>query len=236
MGDIEPEPNLEPVEIGELKISLEYIKLLKQATLKNDFISDKLRAQMHDPPRGILRFTENRNTLLAMRIFSSAPSRILYEQLKGAVEGRSPKIRIPSHYKIKKIIEMSTGVTSIVSSMCVNSCLAFTGPYADCEECPECHEPRYDQIKLKQSKGTKLVPRLRWHTIPIGPVIQALHRSISGARAMRYRRDRTEKLLAEIHQTGSQCAAVLDDYCCSSNYLNFADSGDIKPEDCSTLR
>ena len=33
--------------------------------------------------------------------------------------------------------------------MCINSCLAYTGPYKHLEICPECGEPRYEPQKKK---------------------------------------------------------------------------------------
>ncbi|KIM71551.1 hypothetical protein PILCRDRAFT_804895 [Piloderma croceum F 1598] len=53
--------------------------------------------------------------------------------------------------------------------MCINSCLAFTGPFSELSECPTCNEARFDSL-------TEL-PRQKFHTIPIGPQLQALWRS-----------------------------------------------------------
>ncbi|KAG1733840.1 hypothetical protein EDB19DRAFT_1617322, partial [Suillus lakei] len=52
---------------------------------------------------------------------------------------------------------------------CINSCVAFVGPYAGLETCPTCGELCYDQKKLARSHGRKKVPRAVFQTIPIGP-------------------------------------------------------------------
>ncbi|EGO05046.1 hypothetical protein SERLA73DRAFT_39163, partial [Serpula lacrymans var. lacrymans S7.3] len=52
--------------------------------------------------------------------------------------------------------------------MCIGTCLAYTGVYTNLDECPIFHELRYDQDKLRLSRGTKKVARQTFHTIPIG--------------------------------------------------------------------
>ncbi|KAJ7572792.1 hypothetical protein C8J56DRAFT_1008662 [Mycena floridula] len=56
-----------------------------------------------------------------------------------------------------------TGISPIYDDMCINSCHAYTGPFAKLEACHYCGEPRYDAQQC---------------TIPLGPQIQALCRSL----------------------------------------------------------
>ncbi|KIK36559.1 hypothetical protein CY34DRAFT_26295 [Suillus luteus UH-Slu-Lm8-n1] len=75
------------------------------------------------------------------------------------------------------------GVDSLVDHMCINTCVTFVGPYADREACL-----RYDQIKLRKSRGKVKVPQAVFHTIPIGPQMQALWRDPDSAHQMQYRK------------------------------------------------
>lgn len=82
MEDNSDEAHVQNIRMEDLRIAVEYIRLLREATLANDFVSDTVRAQMHNPPSGILKFSGNKNTILAMKLFSSNPSRIKYEDIR----------------------------------------------------------------------------------------------------------------------------------------------------------
>ncbi|ETW85803.1 hypothetical protein HETIRDRAFT_311270, partial [Heterobasidion irregulare TC 32-1] len=55
---------------------------------------------------------------------------------------------------VKKKVAELTGITSIIHDMCTNTCIAYTGPYADLDKCPLCYESRYDEVHLALT-GTK---------------------------------------------------------------------------------
>ncbi|KAF9470286.1 hypothetical protein BDN70DRAFT_762603, partial [Pholiota conissans] len=52
---------------------------------------------------------------------------------------------LPSLYSVKKAVGEVTGLHSIMMDMCPNTCIAYTGPYTDLDQCPfhNCREPRY---------------------------------------------------------------------------------------------
>jgi len=80
-----------------------------------------------------------------------------------------------SYYKVKSLVANLTGIESVIHHMCVKSCIAYTGPFVDLNACPLCSEPQYDQFHLESSSGLEKVPRQEFHTIPIGPQLQALY-------------------------------------------------------------
>ena len=82
---------------------------------------------------------------------------------------------------MKKLVAEISGVVSVLDDMCINSCTAFVGPFADAAECPVCQEPRY-----KVQKSGKKVPRQHACTILLGPQLQALRRSPESAVALTY--------------------------------------------------
>ena len=93
----------------------------------------------------------------------------------------------------------------LIRDMCVNSCVAFTGPFLTC---PECGEPCYD-IKLAASNGKIKVARQEFHTMPIGPQLRALWRHRDSAERMWYRDIRTEQILAKVDRSDENEDTIL---------------------------
>jgi hypothetical protein len=91
--------------------------------------------------------------------------------------------------------------------MCINSCVTYTGPFSNLEACPICSEPQYDIFRLESSNGGDRVPRQEFHTIPIGPQLQALYREPESAKHTHYMHTEGSRVLAEIDHKG-----FLDEY------------------------
>jgi hypothetical protein len=72
--------------------------------------------------------------------------------------------------------------------------------------------------------------RQRFYTLPIGPQLQALWRSLEGAQDVRYRERRTNELLDELGHTNGELGTY-DDIFCGSDYLEEALSGNIQSGD-----
>jgi hypothetical protein len=125
------------------------------------------------------------------------PSEATYEVNRKSFLRRLPEATIPSYYKAKRLVADLTGVESVMHHMCINSCIAYTGPFQDLEACPMCSEPRYDQFRLESR-----IPRQEFHTIPIGPQLQALYREPESARHAHYLRTEQARVLAEIDDKG----------------------------------
>ena len=71
-----------------------------------------------------------------------------------------------------------TRVHPIVDDMCINSCLAFTGPWQELHTCPKCNKPQYDPATKK--------PRQVFQTIPLGPLLQGLRLDACNAEDLQY--------------------------------------------------
>jgi hypothetical protein len=114
--------------------------------------------------------------------------------------------------------------------MCVNSCVGFTGPFENLEQCPQprCREPRYDQEKLAKSNGRNKVPRKVFMTFTAGPQLQVRWANPAMAEKMLYRRRKTqEELLCDRDAEDY----VYDDIFCGSAYLEAVENGEIGDED-----
>jgi hypothetical protein len=108
--------------------------------------------------------------------------------------------------------------------MCPNSCIAYTGPFSELDKCPKCGEARFELRKNKR------VPHRKFHTIPLGPQLQALWRTPEGAKAMRYRREYTQNILNQI-QTNDGKIPAYDDVFSGKEYIDAVIRGDIQTED-----
>ncbi|OBZ74554.1 hypothetical protein A0H81_05359 [Grifola frondosa] len=95
------------------------------------------------------------------------------------------------------VVRNLSGVDSMVIDMCVNTCLAYTGPFAEMDKCPHCGECRYDPLKPGQK-----APRQQFHTIIPGFYFQALRRTPENSLMMQYRQRVTEIAIQELHATG----------------------------------
>lgn len=106
--------------------------------------------------------------------------------------------------------------------MCIKTCLAYTGPFADLHHCPICGEARWDSSTKKA--------RQTFHTIPIGPQLQALWRDKDSAERMKHRRKLNAKL-AELLRDNNGSLPTIDDYFYGSDYIEAVRDGRIQEND-----
>ncbi len=131
-----------------------------------------------------------------------------------------------------RVVSGAQRISAVYDDMCINSCVAYTGPFANHDTCPTCAEHRYDQLKLAE-KGTK-IPRQRMLTNVIGPQLQAMWRTPAGARAMKYREECTRKMMEDAQFTvngKSINVPVYSDYLHGSEYISAVARGDILDTD-----
>jgi len=180
------------------------VKALQGATLDDPSLgmSDEALHRLRNPPHEQSPVVIDKVTRLAIDLYLGNPLDATYETNCGAILRFLPDLVLPSYYKITRIVADITGVESVVHHMCVNSCIAYTGPFLDLDACPRCFEPRYDQSRLQSSSGLEKVPHQEFHTIPIGPQLQALYRSPDSASRAHYLRDEMCCTIADFDQTG----------------------------------
>jgi hypothetical protein len=175
--------NLSPIE--NIKFTQEFIKGIRTATFENGGLGDDVIHGLRNPcdePTSI----SDPDVRLSLDLFLAVTnaSEQTYHACRDAILHRYPDCGILSYYSVKKLVSDITGVIAVYDDMCINSCHAFTGPFAKLQTCHICGEARYD---VTQSALTgKDVPRQQFCTILLGPQLQALRRSYSGATDMRY--------------------------------------------------
>jgi hypothetical protein len=201
--------------------------MIKNASLGDvhDGLSAKARLRLKNPPQEHL-LIDNPDLLLSINIFMSTlrASQDTYNAVRQNILQRYPDSTILSYDQVKRQITEFTGISSIAHDMCPKSCLAYVGPWANQDCCPTCGTMRYTDPR-------KRTPQQKFHTIPLGPQLQALYRTPEGADAMRYREIRTQAILAEL-ELNDGCLNAYNDIFCGSDYLDniqnrYIKSGDI---------
>jgi hypothetical protein len=233
-NDIDVEATLE-----ELKVAQQFISALQAATLDDDNgldpeAKDRLRNPITEPVvlddphlrAGIKLFLNTTNA--SDEIFKDVRS-TMHEYLHDLGYDLAEN-SIPSLASVKKSIGEITGVHSLLNDMCINTCMAYTGPFSDLEACLYCTEPRYDPTIFAATNGLKKTPQRQFHTLPLGPQLQALWRNPEIANAMRHRVRETQRILDELDNNQNEQTSW-DDIYSGSDYINAVRSGKIGTDD-----
>jgi len=221
------------VKVEKLRNSLAFIDELRKACNKTSGLEHNDQAALLDPPCHILD-VDDPDTRLSLKLYMGTlnASDDVYNAVHEAILERHPEDKVLSLYQVKWLLTELTGVASIKSDMCINSCVAYTGPFEELTHCPypECQEPCYDQEEL--AKMGKKVPRQVFHTIPIGPQLQAQWHHPDTAEKMKYRRCRTEEILKQMDPiSGNLKLTEWDDVFCGQDYIELVQNRTIKTTD-----
>ena len=124
-----------------------------------------------------------------------------------------------------------SGVFPIIHDMCPNSYIIYTGPFLELAVCPKCYKPRYNQLKLANSKGNVKVAHQSFHILAVDPQLQVAWHSVEGSEQMHYRKHATESILAKVHQKGAVNMDIYNDIFWESDYITAIVDGRIKSDD-----
>ncbi|KAF6746888.1 hypothetical protein DFP72DRAFT_758559, partial [Ephemerocybe angulata] len=154
----------------ELQHALDFIAALKAASLEKSGLDQSVIDQLRQPIEAILDIDDpddpDLRVSLEVYLATGNASEATYNKVKAAIEKRTPEVKLYTLDRLKRKIGKLTGLIPLVNDMCVNSCMAYTGPFSGAKECNYCSQDRYDRA----GKG-----RQQFYTIPIGPQIQALY-------------------------------------------------------------
>lgn len=212
--------------VDELKISLDFIKALQNATLESS-VDRATVSRMRQPAEEPLDLNSDPDLRWGVRTYLSTntASEATYTSARNNLIEYAPAADPPSFEQMKlKMAELS-GVTPIFTDMCPDSCHAYTGPFAELIACYYCHKPRY----TRNSSG-ELVPAQQALTVPIGPQIQALHRSPESAQALRWRWAHTTAGISQAARNHGNLD-IIDDFCLGTEHIAAVTRGDIKEYD-----
>lgn len=227
-GDDEEEPDL-IITREDMRITLEFIGMLENTVLESQFSPSELEtlrnpqrlstSLLHDPAllHSVSSYVANLNA-----------SQEIYKKNRLNYLRRHPGEEFLTYGRVQNMVSKFSGVVTWQNDMCIDSCAAFTGPFTHLEECPRCHEPRYDPIRLQKSNGKTKVPQKSFTAFPLGPQLQSRWKSAPMAEKMHYRRSKTEDLLRE-REAGE--GDGYDDILGGSAYLDAVGNGQIKDTD-----
>ncbi|CDO75597.1 hypothetical protein BN946_scf184858.g37 [Trametes cinnabarina] len=189
----------------EVREALESIQSMLAASLEDSWLAEATVHRLRFPPHAVPEISP----------FERAGSR-----------AEMPR-EISTKTTIKRKITEVTGVDAMRTAMCVNSCVAYTGPFSELDSCPLCLEPRYDAYHLARSQK---VPRRTFLTFPLGPQIQAMYASPETAQLMHHRSNRTREIRDQLTQDPDALGSI-DDIYRGSDYLREVELGRITDDD-----
>ncbi|KAJ3575685.1 hypothetical protein NP233_g938 [Leucocoprinus birnbaumii] len=226
------EQELEDVVVHrrDLKTAVEFIRLVRTASLDESSLPLSVLQRLRNPaPPSPLSTFDDPGLMLSLHMFLATlnASQAIYSELVVRLSRCFPEFDIYSLYRITKQIELLSGSATMVHDMCPNSCVAFTGPFADLDKCPEprCGQSRWDSIQL--SKGKRVAAKT-FSTIAVGPQLQALFANRDSAVSMQYRQQKTRETLEKCRDANGRVKVDLfDDIYSGSEYLRLTSEGKI---------
>jgi hypothetical protein len=174
-----PHPHL-----PKLRLTMQFIDLLRGATHENSGYPDELYEQIFNPLHEAFDF-EQPDVRLCMEIFihTQNASRKSYQLICAAVARHNPDFEPVSWDKMNHSLASWTGIHLMRFDMCPKGCVGYTGDYSALTKCPDCGESRHDEVALELGKH---VARQQFFIMPPGPQFQARWLHPSRARDMKY--------------------------------------------------
>ncbi|TFY74511.1 hypothetical protein EWM64_g9501, partial [Hericium alpestre] len=154
----EPLPDEVPSQIHDISIAQQFTQLLRDASLAQDNLPPDALERLRNPPTHppdvsdpVLRFS------ISIFMALSNASQESYNRIRAAFSTFAacfpaaglPGTQLLSYDQVKRRIGELSGVVPIIHDMCINTCLAFTGPFVELDTCPTCGEARYDTHKKR---------------------------------------------------------------------------------------
>jgi hypothetical protein len=140
----EPENGTQPPIslIDNVAISQKLIQEIKFATLDEDKLDPSVLDRLRNPPTEPVDLSDQ-DARFSLDLFMACnnASQSTYTAVRNSIMCCFPEVQILFYYSAKKLISDITGVESIVDDMCINSCMAYVGPWAGLMASPECSEP-----------------------------------------------------------------------------------------------
>ncbi|KDQ08689.1 hypothetical protein BOTBODRAFT_118277 [Botryobasidium botryosum FD-172 SS1] len=220
----------EELLIDEHRIANAYIEALKHASLDDENLPPEVLERLQyprAPPK-----MDDPDTIMSLRLYLSSPNISVecYNAICEAVCFRHPEDSLLSFDQVKKKLAEITGVVSLPVDMCPKSCHAYTGPiFGPLTKCYYCGEPRYDPLVLEATGGKVKRPRQVFHTMPLGPQLQAQRGTPEGATDMLYLQETTKSIFVELKQ--KKKIEVYKDALYGTKYCDAVKNGQISEDD-----
>ncbi|KIJ53714.1 hypothetical protein M422DRAFT_154434 [Sphaerobolus stellatus SS14] len=217
-----------------LQNSVKYIRAIRKASLDNGDLSKEAVRRLRNPPQSALSITSQDEYSLKMFLATYDQPERVYRDLRIIHNEFYDDSLMHSYEDMQNRITEWTGIHPILADMCPNTCVAYTGPLADLNSCPECGKPRYDVVELEKSHGERKVPLRQFYTIPLGPQIQQQRRNPASSDAMNYRQRKMTELLQQLERADGVIESYEDLYD-GMEFIQAVGRGDIRATDSMVL-
>ncbi|CDO72543.1 hypothetical protein BN946_scf184983.g26 [Trametes cinnabarina] len=143
----EPEPEFGQTEdVGapqqahrqEIREAQSFIRALHNAKLDDGGMSQDSLARMREPRCAPVEVSSSERVGLRMFTALGDASEENYADNRAAFMEFLPDSAIPTYDQVKKLVSNITGLEAIHTDMCVNTCVAYVGPFGKYEQCPFC--------------------------------------------------------------------------------------------------
>jgi hypothetical protein len=222
--------------IESIKITQEFIEQISTATFENGCLEDDIIHHLRTPCNELAQPSiSDPDIRLSLDLFLAVEnaSEETYHACRDAILRRYPDSGVLSYHAVKMLVAEMTGVVAVYDDMCINSCHAFTGPFAELQSCSICGEARYEVTEAALSSKNVPQARQQFCTILLGPQLQALRRSYSGAMDMHYldhKLKQVEEMLNDL-QVEDGGDIVYDDIFSGSEIQDLAERVNITGND-----
>ena len=210
-----PFPN---ATLPKLKIAQDMVENIQSAKLEDDIKDPELLESLNNPATES-EFLDDITTLsIDIFIGLTGGSQQFYNNVRDALFRWKSEVRLLSYYVVRAKVEKTTGVTQIKTDMCPNSCIAYTGPFATLDTCPnpKCQSPRYENVK---GKGHRRSSTIRSRSVqcykPCGAHLKVLTECVTGTA-------RQTKLRNSSNKTAVLCQFTKTFFTASSTSMPFA--------------
>jgi hypothetical protein len=153
-----------------MRTTLAFIRMLGEAGLESQFSPGELE-KFRNPHEISFFLSDDLDLLLSVAncVANLNASQDIYTKNRLNYQRRNPEVKILSYDQVQRRVSNLSGVLTWQDYMCADSCVGFTGLFAQPGECPRCPKPRYDPDKLEKSNGKPKVPQKSFATFPVGP-------------------------------------------------------------------
>ncbi|KAH7879126.1 uncharacterized protein C8R40DRAFT_1158969 [Lentinula edodes] len=197
----------------DIQIAQLYINALRSIELDQSGLSEAALETLTHPPEHSIEFgdsDEEKDILFSLDLFIGLvrASEKEYTSSRAAIQ-------------LKSQIASLTGIHPITHDMCPNTCMAYTGPFADHESCPRCDTSRYDLLTNR--------PCQQFYTLPHGPYIQTLYCDSKTVQLLGHFGEQLQLLLEQVRR--GEPIEEYDNICCGKDILEALSSEKISSND-----
>lgn len=222
------------VEDEDLALYLGFITLLRNSSLDDASMQMEVEdlERLRNPPRYGINLESEPDLRLALDLFLAnyTSSVDAYNQNRKAMLRHHPEDDVYTYDQAKRLVQHLSGIVPLAHDMCINTCIAYTGPFSILEICPYCNTPRYNPVVPGKSSEKKAAQRV-FHTMPIGPQLQAFYRSKESAEKMKYAENKLQEIVDEALNAEEGTQPDFEDWCHGADFLQAFHEGRIKKGD-----